>query len=306
MTNSYKKNTDWLDTVYPEQRVTGLVKKKWGTLKTGASSTVSHTSNQRGNIIKDMFVNRHDGASTVDAHYVTLEAGVESFFMRQSNGTQDTSIGLRTGINSNIQLAVKFTTAGAISVSDINLLVKRNGTIATGKNIFVDIQTDATAEPSGTSLLTAVVAANKEAGEINTSFEVVNFDLSGETSVLLAASTVYWLVFTGDYGVSAANYLSLGNDSVGSDGNTMEFDLAWGSLDTTRLMLCDIKQVAWTEEMRFYLSAVANVEGVGWNVPVDQYVPGFAKLTLVVGAGPATDSIVQYGYLDEGQTWTEV
>lgn len=171
-------------------------------------------------------------SGTVDT---LVQQSTQSDLVNDLGLDQDTSLVLRNGATDNTELAWSFTTPnnGGVTVTQIQARVKAVGTLAASKQITVTIQADSSDSPDDTDLVTPV-AANKAPDEIGTSaFETITFDLSA-SPVHLDANTKYWVVFEGDYTVSASNHIVFGIDTVASGGNTQIHDSDWGSTVSTQ------------------------------------------------------------------------
>lgn len=135
--------------------------------------------------------------------------------------------GLRLGAADNISLAASFTPTADEHVKEIHLLLKKVGTITTGKVVSVSIQSDSAGDPDGTALGTSV---NVETDDIPASSAWVKFTFTNH--VQLIRNTVYHVVLAGDYTVSASNYIAWISDTVSSGGNQEIKDASWADVAT--------------------------------------------------------------------------
>jgi len=142
-----------------------------------------------------------------------------------TTGTND--IVLRNNTNDNIRLAAKWTQSGARQIKRVGLMLKKNGTITSGKIVTLELQTNSTADPSGTAVGASV---SVQTDAIGTAYDWVVFEFPKPIDV--ADSTVYWLVLTGDYDVSSTNNITWRTTTVASGGNANVYDSAWSAVAT--------------------------------------------------------------------------
>lgn len=138
---------------------------------------------------------------------------------------------LRDGATSNIELAVAFTTgAGGNTILEVKLMLKKIGTIVSGKLLTLEIQGDSTGDPDGTAVQTADTV---ETDDIGTEFALVTFTF--KDPIDLTAATAYHAVLGGDYATSATNAIVWRSKTVGSGGNMSFYDAAWAQTATEDL-----------------------------------------------------------------------
>jgi hypothetical protein len=138
---------------------------------------------------------------------------------------------LRIGATDNIELSAAFTSGGSGETPNLaRLILKRGGTIPAGKKVWVEIQTDATGDPSGTAV-TDGVSNTVEAAGIHTAYETITFVFP--TAPTLTASTAYHLVLKGDYTPDSTNVIYWRSNTVGSGGNGEIKDASWGDVATS-------------------------------------------------------------------------
>lgn len=136
-------------------------------------------------------------------------------------------IPLLNGTDDNVKLAAKFTQSGARTVKQIGLVLKRLGTIAADKTLTLTIEADTAGAPSGTPLATATTIDPTTIGD---SYSTVVFDFA--TPLNVTDTTVYWVVLTGNYDVSAENQIQWRTNTVGSGGNASVYDTSWAAVAT--------------------------------------------------------------------------
>lgn len=141
----------------------------------------------------------------------------------------DTTLGLRIATNDNILLAQSITTGAAARTSNkIKIKIKRNGTIAAGKKVYLTILADSTG-PSG-SPITNGTSDDVLCTAVSETAAFVTFTFA--TAFTLTASTKYWIVLQGDYDVSGTNYIDWAIDATSSpytDGDAYIYDSSWAT-----------------------------------------------------------------------------
>jgi hypothetical protein len=138
---------------------------------------------------------------------------------------------LRDATNSNIEFAAKFTTgAGGNTIYQVKLMLKKIGTIVSGKVLTLEIQGNSTADPDGTAVQTA---ESVQTDDIGSDFALVTFTF--KDPVDLTAATIYHAVLGGDYALSLVNAIVWRSFTVGSGGNLSFFDSAWAQTATEDL-----------------------------------------------------------------------
>lgn len=153
------------------------------------------------------------GAPAVGATYTTV-------------GT--TTNKLRAAATTTNKLAAKFTQSGTKSIKYVDLWLKKAGTITSGKVVTLDVMTDSSAVPSGTSIGTSTSVATDD---ITTSYSWIRFTFP--TAVNVTDATVYHMVLSGDYTASTSNYIDWDSNTVASAGNQSTFDATtWTAVAT--------------------------------------------------------------------------
>lgn len=137
------------------------------------------------------------------------------------------NIVLRNGSNDNIELAAKWTQSGDRQIKTASLMLKKVGTITSGKVLTLAIETNSTADPSNTQV---GVAVNVETDDVDDEYAYVTFTFT--KPVDLTDATVYWLVLGGDYDVSSSNHVTWRTATVASGGNANVYDSAWAAVAT--------------------------------------------------------------------------
>ena len=171
--------------------------------------------------------------------------------------------GLRLGATDSVLLAAAFTPTEDEHIKEIWLLLKKNGTITSGKVLSVSIQEDSSGDPDGTALGTS---ANVETDSIPTSAVWVKFSFTNHVQV--QKSTVYHVVLTGDYTVSGSNYIAWISSTVSSGGNSEVKDVAWADVATENF---NVYAVVWN------LAALGLAEPIlyaGTEYPAEYDAPG--------------------------------
>jgi hypothetical protein len=135
--------------------------------------------------------------------------------------------GLRLGAADNILLSASFTPTATEHIKEIRLLLKKVGTITSGKVISVSIQANNAGDPDGTAIGTS---ANVETDTIGSDAIWVCFSFTNHVQVV--KSTVYHAVLSGDYTVSGANYIAWISATVTSAGNQEIKDASWADVAT--------------------------------------------------------------------------
>lgn len=171
------------------------------------------------------------------------ESDATSRIVDDSGLAQDTSLVLRNGATDNTEIGIQFTTGAATySVTQVDLMLKKVGTVTDGKKVTVTLQADSTDTPDDTDLITPIEVLVDDIS--TTAFEKVEFVFP--SVVNLAAATKYWIVLEGDYDVSAANHITLSVDTVGSGGNIALHDADWGALVTTQKGAANVHAYSWS------------------------------------------------------------
>lgn len=159
--------------------------------------------------------------------------------------------GLRLGAADNILLAASFTPTEDEHLKEIWLLLKKVGTITSGKVLSVSIQADSSGDPDGTALGTS---ANVETDSVPTSAVWVKFSFTNHVQV--KKSTVYHVVLTGDYTVSGSNYIAWISSTVSSGGNSEVKDATWADVATENF---NVFSVIWNQ------AALGHSEPILWG-----------------------------------------
>lgn len=138
---------------------------------------------------------------------------------------------LRDAGASNIEFAAAFTTgAGGNTIREVKLMLKKIGTIVSGKILTLEIQGNTAGDPDGTAVQTAETV---ETDDIGSEFALVTFTF--KDPIDLTAATIYHVVLGGDYAVSLTNAIVWRSLTVGSGGNMSYFDAAWAQTATEDL-----------------------------------------------------------------------
>ena len=161
------------------------------------------------------------------AEQVIPDLSVKSAGSLQVRPGGSNATGLRLGAADNILLSASFTPAATEHIKELWLLLKKVGTITSGKVLSVSIQANSAGNPDGTAIGTS---ANVETDSVLDSAVWVCFSFTDHVQVV--KSTVYHAVLTGDYTVSAANYIAWISDTVASGGNQEIKDASWADVAT--------------------------------------------------------------------------
>lgn len=125
-----------------------------------------------------------------------------------------------------------WTQSGAGSIHRIYLSLKKNGTIASGKLVSVDIFADSAGAPTGSSLGTATIDIDSL---ITTSYDLVLATFT--TPVDVADATVYHAVITANYTASDTNNVTVQGGTVASAGNQSTYTpSSWTAVTTVSLL----------------------------------------------------------------------
>lgn len=154
----------------------------------------------------------------------------------------DNVYGLRVGATTQVQLAQGFrVSTSAPQVHAVRLLLTRNGT-PTGA-IQAAIHTDASGAPSGTVLALSDPLVCNNISALSTYHWVT---LVFRTPVTLASGTQYHLVLSGDYAISAVNYIAWRMDATSptyADGSVSTSNgTTWAAQPTQDFMFEVIKK----------------------------------------------------------------
>lgn len=144
-----------------------------------------------------------------------------------ATGDTTESVAHRTGAAAALQLAAKFTLAGASSIKTIYLPLKKTG--APTGTLTAAIYADTAGDPSGSALATFPTL---NVATLTTSFAQIAFDLT--TVVDLPAAT-YHIVVTSDVATSGSVNVSWRAVTVDEDGNGNVYGSAWVPDDTINL-----------------------------------------------------------------------
>lgn len=185
---------------------------------------------------------------------------------------------LRDGAASNLEIAASFAQSGARQAKHIFLMLKRNGTVAAGKVLNVELQADSAGDPSGTALATSLSVA---ADLIPVTYGWVMFTLA--TPLDLADGSAYHVVLTGDYDASATDNVSWRANSVASGGNMSFFDAAWAQTATSDLE-------AYVEQFNFAdvpNGAFPQLISTGvWDLQLREYYENLRAVCVIAGTSP--------------------
>lgn len=152
-------------------------------------------------------------------------------------------IPLRNATDDNIKLAYAWTQSGARQIKNVYLMLKRVGTIASGKIVKVGIFTDNSGDPSASQV--GAYSASVAADTMSTSYAWVKFTFA--TPIDVADTTKYWIQLEGDYTLSASNQVNWRVRTVASGGLFDIFDTAWGGAVTTQKAEGYIEQYNFTD-----------------------------------------------------------
>lgn len=159
-----------------------------------------------------------------EAHYVPPAASAIGLNF-QVVGT--TEIPLRNGAADNVELGGKWTQSAESTLKHVYLRLKRTGTIAAGKKVWIRLVGNNAGVPDGLVLAASAVV---DADTMSTSFASVKFTFPQE--VTLDAATVYHIVLAGNYDASAANHIKWRSKTVASGGNQEIYDASWAAVAT--------------------------------------------------------------------------
>jgi len=166
-------------------------------------------------------------------------------------GTEGTTENvLRDASASNLEFAAAFTTgAGGNTIYQVKLMLKKIGTIVSGKVLTLEIQGDTAGDPDGTAVQTA---DQVQTDDIGSDFELVTFTF--KDPIDLTAATVYHVVLGGDYALSLVNAIVWRSNTVASGGNLSFYDAAWAQTATEdlelqglELVFADVSGAAFTQ-----------------------------------------------------------
>jgi hypothetical protein len=172
---------------------------------------------------------------------VALARGLEY----QTLGTTATE--LREGASTNIELALSFTQSGARQIKRVALWLDKQGTITAGKLLTLKIETDNTANPSGTTLNNATSATVDIDTAVSTTAGWVVFTFAKPIDV--ADATVYHFVLSGDYTASGSNNVRLYSTTVASGGtlNPSTDGTTFAGVTTTERVMVYVDQYAFAD-----------------------------------------------------------
>lgn len=188
---------------------------------------------------------------TLDVHVDYADPAFE-YDNARGLATPAESVGLRTAADAGLVVAMHKTTAATkpISITKVQLRLKRNGTIAATKKLVVSIATDNSDEPAaavdGAGLADGDYgnSAQIEAADIGTDWETVEFTFA--TPVNIPKNTKYWICLVGDYTASATNYISVGMTATeAAEGRQAVFDGTSWTDDTDDDMWAVVTAYEW-------------------------------------------------------------
>jgi hypothetical protein len=139
----------------------------------------------------------------------------------------DTEIPLRYGAADNVELASRFTQSRDAWLRIVDLKLKRQGTIASGKIVKCRIEGDASGIPAGVSL---GVSSDIECDTIGDEFVWIRFYFP--VFVRLKVNTAYHVILQGDYSASPTDNILWRSETVSSGGNQRIKDATWSVVGT--------------------------------------------------------------------------
>lgn len=136
---------------------------------------------------------------------------------------------LREGATTTVKLSQKFTQSGARQIKSVSLMLKKIGTLAAGKLLTLDINTNNAGVPSATSLGTSATVSIDDI--VGTSYASATFTFAKPVDV--ADATIYHFVLSGDYTASGTNCVVWRSLTVASGGGQSTFDdTTWTAVAT--------------------------------------------------------------------------
>lgn len=202
------------------------------------------------------------GADTLDLKLQESDAPKLLDAINAYDGTDDGSIKLREGAATAVQLAIPFTPTADVTLDKVRLQLSQLGSVAAGKKVWVNIQTDAAPDPSGTDVNGAQIygASRKvEAADISDTIEEVEFQLID--GVDLTAATQYWIVVSGDYTASATDCIQVHYNTVAGTSTCRQYDAAWGAIvnydiwyEIDYLIFTDVSGAALTQVVEGWIN----------------------------------------------------
>lgn len=158
-------------------------------------------------------------------------------------GTTETK--LKTGASTLVKHALTFTQTGARSIKTASFVMKKIGSIAAGKKVTIEVQSDSAGAPSGSVLGSATIDIDTAVG---TAFAYVKATF--ETPVDVANSTKYHLVVSADYDASSDNCVVLRSATVSSGGTQQTYGSSWTAV-TTQSYEAFVEQCQFTDLATF-------------------------------------------------------
>lgn len=145
-------------------------------------------------------------------------------------GATDAWIPLRNNTNDNIELALSWTTVGAVTIYQVQLKLRQEGTLSAGDYVYLTIEGDSGGDPDGTPVATSELL---DATTISTDTDGAYYTFTFKVPADLGATTDYHVVLKGNYTLSAVNQVQLGVETVASGGNLEILDASWADQGTS-------------------------------------------------------------------------
>lgn len=195
-------------------------------------------------------------------------------------GATDAWVPLRNGATDNIQVAMTWTTVGAVTIYKVKVKLLQLGTVLAAKKIFATIEGDSTGDPDGTPVQTSeLIEAAGITKDSNGEYVIFTF----KTPVELTAATAYHFVISGDYATSAVNQIQVGVETVASGGNIELYDAAWADVTTQ------------TMEAQGFSLTFADVTGAVFTQVTDAGIDKETPQEVVVNTGNYGPYLRYYG-----------
>ena len=195
-----------------------------------------------------------------------------------SSAAGDADLPLNKSTGGKTKLAVKFTQTGARQIKHIDVVLKKNGTIASDKTLTLSLQSDSSG-PDGTDL---GVAGTVLANSIGASYETVRFTFA--TPVPVADSTVYWVVITSNYTASDTNYIDWHVTTVVSGGTVSTYAPSSWTAVTTQSAMFTSYQYNFADVPGGAFTAVGNAASLqDLGIDLDSLGPALRAVATVAG-----------------------
>lgn len=173
-------------------------------------------------------------------------------------------------------LASTFVADGDVSIKRVGLMLKKNGTIASGKKLTLSIKTDDSGNPDA-SLGTAVVDIDTE---VSTEYSSVLFTF--DKPIDLTDEDTYHLELTTDYTASGDNNVTWRSNTVAEGGNFVQLDDSTWTADPTEDLEVFVEQYVFQDIHEFtQVESAASIQE--YEVPINNIGSVVRAVTEVGG-----------------------